>query len=92
MSCSRRTPPATLPLAPPMPAALEAEASSEPDRPALALGGDPVAVVDARAVHEDLVEVQVAVDLAQRPDLDPRLDHRQAEGADAGVLRHRADR
>ena len=57
------------------------------DHPAVALAADQVLVRDVGALEEDLVELGLAGDLAQRTDLDPVLLHVADEVGEALVLR-----
>ena len=56
------------------------------DPPAVVDLADAVRVGDARAVEEDLVELDLAGDLAQRSHLDAGLVHVEQEVGDALVL------
>ena len=57
------------------------------DRPAVVLAADDVLVGDPRLLDEQLVELRLAGDLAQRPDLDAVLLHVHQEVGQAAVLR-----
>ena len=57
------------------------------DLPALALLPEPVGVGDAYVGEEDLVELGLPGELAQRPHVDPGVGHVTDEVAQAGVLR-----
>ena len=67
-------------------AALEAE-RRHGDLPAVVHATDDVVLGAANIGEEDLVELGRAVDLLNRPHLDPGLLHRDEEVGDAGVLR-----
>ena len=57
------------------------------DAPAVAGVADAVAVGDAHVGHVDLVELRLAGDLHERPDLDPGRVHVEGEVREALVLR-----
>ena len=57
------------------------------DPPAVVDLADPLRVGHPGAVEEHLVEVDLAADVAQRPDVDPGLVHVDEEVGDAAALR-----
>src|SRR5262249_20903164 len=57
------------------------------DAPAVADGAEPVRIGAAHVAEEPLVEARGAVDLADRPDLDPRRVHVEEEVGEPRVLR-----
>ena len=58
------------------------------DLPAVADLADPVRVRDPRVGQEDLVELGLAGELAERADLDPGRGHVEGEVTQAAVFRH----